>query len=35
MLRSDYRLGRFVKVLVLISPEPARAHGLPLKAAAA
>ncbi len=32
--RPDYKLGCFVKALVLISPEPT-SHGLPLKAAAA
>jgi pimeloyl-ACP methyl ester carboxylesterase len=34
VIRSDYKLGRFVKALVLISPDPA-CHGLPLRAAAA
>jgi pimeloyl-ACP methyl ester carboxylesterase len=34
VIRSDYKLGRFVKALVLISPEPS-SHGLALKAAAA
>ena len=33
VIRSDYKVGRFVKALVLISPEPS-SHGLPLKAAA-
>ncbi len=34
VIRSDYKLGRFVKALVLLSPEPS-SHGLPLKAASA
>ena len=34
VIRSDYKLGRFVKALVLLSPEPT-SHGLPLKAASA
>ena len=34
VIRSDYKLGRFVKALVLLSPDPT-SHGLPLRAAAA
>ena len=33
VLRSDYQLGRFVKALVLISPEHVF-HGLPIRAIA-